>query len=129
MFREGRSVEGRLLESALDVLCAFGRFPGIARSYLLSAGKFPPRPESAETEPGPGPEPEPEPEALHLAGRACDSNSKLGARIKGYELADYESDQAMSSGRGALRQACRQLPCLRPTKKPRTMPGPKRRAE
>ena len=72
MFRERRSVEGRLLESALDALCAFGRVPGITRSYLLSAGKFPPRPESAETEPGL------EPEELHLAGRACDSNSQAG---------------------------------------------------
>src|ERR1700731_3822375 len=42
MFRKARSVEGRLLEGALDALCAFGRFPGITRSYLLSARKFPP---------------------------------------------------------------------------------------
>src|SRR5580700_10439523 len=33
MFRKGRSVEGRLFESALDALCAFGRFPGITTCY------------------------------------------------------------------------------------------------
>jgi hypothetical protein len=34
-----------------------------------------------------------------------------------YELADYESDQAMSSGRGALPQACSQLPLPSSNKK------------